>query len=611
MRPALLVGALLVGASLVPLRARADMDVAPQPSAMNPASELRGEARRLAERIEALLSDWDVEGAAEALARLDVAAPDERQARAFFRGRIAFELGRYDEALSALEAAGLAKGPGSWLQLARDTKRIVGAHERTESEHFVLFTPPGKDRLLAGWALEALERARTAMLELLDYAPPGKVRVEVVSSAAELAATSTLSRDAIKTTGTIAICKFNKLIVTSPKAVLRGYEWIDTLVHEYAHLVVSRKSRNTVPIWLHEGVAKYLESVWRAPPGHSMSPSSLALLGARVRTGTLVPFEKMHPSMALLPNAEDAATAFAEVFFAVRLVSERGGPQALRRLLEALRDGSDDRRAVELVTRLRWPDFEREWMSFLKRQPFPQEAIPRSVHERRRLLDGEASASDAPATGKSREVRFLDFAEVSELEARRAAHLGELLRERGRMRAAVEHFERAARVVGSRYESVNNKLALSLAEVGRVPEALDVLERSLTKHPGSPETNVHLGRYALLLDNPARAKRAALDAVAVNPFDPEVHLILFSAATRLRDEPLARRSAQALTALMRVDEHAVPAAAQEYLEREARRSAPRGAGSTPDAGSSPPVESPDPQGQLPTFQVRVRTKDAG
>ena len=44
-----------------------------------------------------------------------------------------------------------------------------------------------------------------------------------------------------------------------------GYDWLDTVSHEYVHLVVSRKSRNTVPIWMHEGLAKYLESRWRGP----------------------------------------------------------------------------------------------------------------------------------------------------------------------------------------------------------------------------------------------------------------------------------------------------------------------------------------------------------
>ena len=43
-----------------------------------------------------------------------------------------------------------------------------------------------------------------------------------------------------------------------------------------------------------------------------MTPPTLALLGSRVKKNQLVPFEKMHPSMALLPTAEDAARAVAE-----------------------------------------------------------------------------------------------------------------------------------------------------------------------------------------------------------------------------------------------------------------------------------------------------------
>src|SRR4029078_8813791 len=127
-----------------------------------------------------------------------------------------------------------------------------------------------------------------------------------------------------------------KLMVTSPKGVVRGYDWLDTLAHEYVHFVVGHASQNTVPIWMHEGLAKYLESRWRGPAGGAMTPSTLALLGSRVRKNQLVPFEKMHPSMALLPTAEDAATAFAEVVFAIDYLHRTLGLEGLRTLLGAL-----------------------------------------------------------------------------------------------------------------------------------------------------------------------------------------------------------------------------------------------------------------------------------
>ena len=51
----------------------------------------------------------------------------------------------------------------------------------------------------------------------------------------------------------------------------------------------------------------------------------------------------MHPSMALLPTAEDAATAFAEVFFAIELIHREGGGRALARLLELMGRGLSDK----------------------------------------------------------------------------------------------------------------------------------------------------------------------------------------------------------------------------------------------------------------------------
>jgi tetratricopeptide (TPR) repeat protein len=394
----------------------------------------------------------------------------------------------------------------------------------------------------------------------LGYAPPGKIRVEIVSSADELAKVSTLTKEAIRTTGTIAICKFNKLMVTSPKAVVTGYDWLDTVSHEYVHLVVSRKSRNTVPIWMHEGLAKYLESRWRGPAGGAMTPPTLALLGSRVKKNQLVPFEKMHPSMALLPTAEDAATAFAEVFFALKLIDVEGGPQALERLLDQMSKGVSDKAAVEAVMKRKWPAFETSWMAYLKKQPFPKDLIPPSSFEKKELKDEKKKDK------KGREVSFGDFGEVTETDARRDAHLGELLRERNRMPAAAEAYGRAYKIVGDRYESVSNKYALTLLELKKYDEASKVLEGSLTMHPGSAPTSVHLGRIYLRSKKWDLARKAYLDALAVNPFDPEVHVALFAAGQELNDAELQKRARMGVKTLLHVEDAVVAPLARKFAD---------------------------------------------
>jgi tetratricopeptide (TPR) repeat protein len=545
--------------------------------------ELKGEAKARIQNLDQALNDWDLEGATQELAELAKVVPVDAAPLAYYQGRVAFEAGRYDEAVERFTTAGISDKTDSWLRLARQTREVVGKHQRVESAHFIFDFPAGRDAVLATWALEALEHVRTALAEDLRYAPPGKVRVELVGSAAELSKVSTLSKEAIKTTGTIAICKFNKLMVTSPRAVLKGYDWLDTLAHEYVHLVVSRKSRNTVPIWMHEGLAKYLESRWHGPAGGAMTPSTLALLGSRVRKNTLVPFEKMHPSMALLPTAEDAATAFAEVFFAIELIHREHGADSLARLLETMAKGGSDRAAVEAVTRKKWPEFERAWMAHLRRQPFPKELIPRSSNEKKELAEHQGGKKKS-----AREVSFGDFAEVSEVEARRAAHLGELLRERQRMPAASEAYARAWKQVGDRYESVSNKYALTLLELKRFDEAARVLEGSLVVHPGSASTNVHLGRIRLRAKAWVKAKAAYLDALAVNPFDPEVHVALYATAQATQDAALQARTLEAVKVLLKLDDQAVTRLARQFANIEDLANVDVGgtqpASTPPDAG---------------------------
>jgi len=521
--------------------------------------ELKGEAKARIQNIDQSLTDWDIEGAKRELAELEKVAPSNVEPLRYYRGRVAFEDGRYQTAVEELTESGVSDKPGSWLRLAKETQRIVEKHEKAESAHFIFLYPPGKDAVLASWALEALEAQRTALEKDLGYAPTEKIRVEVVNDAGELSKVSTLSKEAIRTTGTIAICKFNKLMVTSPKAIVHGYDWLDTLAHEYTHLVVSKKSRNTVPIWMHEGLAKYLESRWRGPAGGAMTPFTLALLGSRVRKNTLVPFEKMHPSMALLPTAEDAATAFAEVFFAVQLIHTENGADALERLLGAMALGVGDKAAVERVTRKKWPDFERGVTAYLKRQPFPKDLIPQSSNEKKELAGDPNKKEKKP----DREISFGDFSEVRETDARRWAHLGELMRERNRMVAATEEYERAWKVVGNRYESISNKYALALLETRQLDLAQKVLEGSLTVHPGSASTNVHLGRLALRKKDWALAKRAYIEALGVNPFDPEISVALYKVAKALNDATLLERATKDAAVLLNV----TPAQLAEVAKR--------------------------------------------
>lgn len=494
--------------------------------------------------------------AVEALAQ---AIPEDAEPLQYFQGRLAFEEGRYKEAISHLERAGVDDSPGSYLRLAKDTQAAVAQHKTVESEHFIFSFPPGKDAILGPWGLETLEAQRRALEQVFGYAPPGKVRVEVVEDAPELARLSTLTLEQIQTTGTIAICKFNKLIITSPKAVASGYDWQDTLAHEFTHLVVTQLGRNTVPIWLQEGFAKYFESSWRGTPGLDLLPATRALLGVRIRADKLVTFAQMHPSMAMLPSAEDAETAFAEVYFAVDFIYREKGAPALRQIVTAMAKGQSDQAAVgAAMGGISFSQFEQRWLAYLKKQPFPKVLIPRT--DTRPVLKKKGEKDERPQKGN--EISFTDFAHVTEPKAREHAHLGELFRERDRNGAAAEEYGKAHSLVGDKYESISNKYALSLLALNRLDAAVEVLKGSLTLHPGAPQTHVHLARIYLAQGDFQNAKTAYLDALGEDPFDPEIQVGLLAVGNKLGDPTLSQRGMSGATLLLGLTPRQISAIAE-------------------------------------------------
>src|SRR5262249_3688795 len=122
------------------------------------------------------------------------------------------------------------------------------------------------DAVIADLAGEVLEAARDTIGDDLGWKPAGKIRVELLAKPSDLAKLSTLTETEIETTGTIALSKYEKLMVVSPRATILGYPWMDTLAHEYTHLVIAHVSHDTVPVWMHEGLARFEQTRWRAAP---------------------------------------------------------------------------------------------------------------------------------------------------------------------------------------------------------------------------------------------------------------------------------------------------------------------------------------------------------
>ncbi|MDQ3370080.1 MAG: peptidase MA family metallohydrolase, partial [Myxococcota bacterium] len=304
------------------------------------------------------------------LADLEKRAPDTVEVK-WLEAELAFQTGDYARAIKLLDKVpdsavdGLV---GQTRKLAASTLAVTETFVEVKSPqgHFVIRHAPGPDAVIAGLAGEVLDAAWVAIGADLGLKPTDAIRVELLGSPSDLAKLSPLTEADIETTGTIALSKYNKLMVVSPRATIFGYPWMDTLAHEYTHLLVSRLSNDTVPVWLQEGLARFQQTRWRAPPEIKLSATEQTLLGSALKKGRLISFDEMHPSMAKLPSQEAAALAYAEVYTLVGWLHAKVGYQGIRNVLLAQRDGKSARRAVAEALALPWSAVEKGWHAHLK-----------------------------------------------------------------------------------------------------------------------------------------------------------------------------------------------------------------------------------------------------
>ncbi len=500
-------------------------------------------------QIQRLMHEWRIDEAAAALAQLGRGRAREPEVE-LVRGELQFLQGDYEAAALAMRSAlGALHSQSAEAQEARAMAELASAtaevtrgfvEQRSPGGHFILRFRSGRDAVLAPYAGEALEKARAALgadfdgISGGDAALPGTpVRVEIYDEVADLARVSTLTLREIETSGTIALCKWNRLMIVSPKALVRGYPWLDTLTHEYTHFIVSRVSHNSVPIWLHEGLAKFEERRWRGPAGGGLSPSMEHLLAVALSKKHFITFEQMSPSMAKLPSQEDTALAFAEVYTVVEFLHGKLGWAGLRALLRELESGTPDQRALATVYGAPFTAFDRAWKSWLRGRKFKSRAG---------LFTDKLQFKKAPPGQKKPQSAGDedDSGELTDPRARNFVRLGGMLRGRGRLLPAVIEYEKAQGLLGSAHPLLALKLARTYLDLGDADRAIAVIEPARELYSELAGLNATLGSAWMRKGELAKAAPFLEAAIATSPFDPSVHCGLAVAYAKLNHASLTR-----------------------------------------------------------------------
>ncbi len=435
----------------------------------------------------------------EARAELEAADPEDPGV-ALERARLAIYELDCDGAVAILgrpELQGTEAGEGL-ADIARGCQRVTaalavdsdpqrGIEVRWQDEH---------DRALAPLLFETVARARDMLTRDLGVDWPRPTRVVVVRDLLSLSAMTGLPYKSAQTTGTVAVAKWGRVTLLSPRASRHGYSWRDTVAHELTHLAVTRASRDRAPLWLQEGVAKRQEVRWRDPGPFDDRPPADAI----VQNGGIgFSLDKLGPSIAMLPSAEAATVAFAGVTSFVRFYVQAEGDLALPKLLAEIKEGKEANDALVAATGTDLKGWDAKWRAHLASQP--REPLPALF-------------------GPGRDRREIE--KWSNLRDR--SRLAELLLARGHAGAALGEFDRIGDAGGARLAadpSVRWLHARALENAGRREES-----EALVADPSKVVSSYGpwwalRGRWARMRGDDVEASESFAEAVAADPFHPE------------------------------------------------------------------------------------------
>jgi len=516
------------------------------------------------------------------LARLALKTDPQHINAATILGMNLLRLGREAEGRTQLEQA-FEKDPFNfWTMNMLRVLDALALFETRRTEHFVVRMPPSEAGTLWPYMEPLLEESWVTLTRKYEFEPQGPILVEVFQDHEDFA---------VRTSGlpnigpVVGVCFGTVITLDSPRAIKppRSVNWQEIAWHEFVHVITLQMSRNRLPRWLSEGISVYEENNGRPEWGRRQD---LELVKA-VSDGRILPVKTLNEGFSKATSTEDLSFAYYQSYLVVEYIVDRYGFQSLKDLIYRYGTPGPAEDIFKSVFYLPLASFEEGFSTWLAErvrrigvyvnppgaaaQPSPPEA-----------------ATAAPAGPSLPESTTLQ-AVADALRQRIAAHprdfeahfqLGLILAKNTGDDDAIKHLK-IARDLLPEYAGVPNPRQV-LADLyqarGDEVAMLRELKALARFQQHAFDACLRLAKAYLDRGYDAKAIYFLERAIAVDPYQPEVHRLLATTAFETADYERAIRGYKILTALEVTDPvRAYTDLAQAYLagsnKKEAKNAA--------------------------------------
>ena len=348
-----------------------------------------------------------------------------------------------------------------------------------------------------------------------------------------------------------------------------AFNWRHVLIHEFAHVLTLQKTRYNIPRWLTEGLSVLEEGDTRV----NWDP----MLTHALAHNQLLPIEDLNSGFTRPRFPTQVPLCYYHAFLICRYLQETCGPQVFGKMLDLYRDGKKTEEVLPKVTGKTMKQLNDESMAYVRRyaeqikisEPPPDKEALKKLEEQVKKEEKNAGlwaqiASGCLAAGRHDDARKAAQKAIElapklarahailglialqhdkkpdeakkHLQAAKQAdpgyffapfHLANLAEKESKTDEAIAELEAARKVYPRFYQgggSLQERLADLYVKTGKPKQAIAVLREGTALVASNPRTLVKLAELLAKEGQHAEAAAAYLDAMYVDPYDPQIHL---------------------------------------------------------------------------------------
>jgi tetratricopeptide (TPR) repeat protein len=431
---------------------------------------------------------------------------------------------------------------------------VLDGFETRTTEHFIVRMHPSDADILWPYLKPLLEECWKKLTAKYDFRPQGPILIEVFSEYEDFAARTSGLPDIGHLLG---VCFGSVITLGSPRAHKPpgSINWQEVVWHEFAHVITLQMTKNKIPRWLSEGVSVFEEKSGRPEWGRRQD---LELVKA-VQEDRMIGLKRLNESFSRAKTLADLNFAYYEASLLVEFIVERYGFETLKTLIYRFSTHTKTSDIFRSVFDVPLEEFERNFFSWINgRVKMLNVYVSQDRHSDLGPFAVQKNDDNLPLLEDQKNVLIETLRKQIEDHPRDVlAHLqlGLILYASKDLEGAINHLTIARDLLPGYSASPNPRqiLAAIYEELGDTQAMIRELEALVNVQQHAYNACLKLGQAAQVSNDFSRAVYYLERAIAVNPYDQDVHRSLGAVAMQRSDYTTAIREYAVLLALDETD----------------------------------------------------------